>query len=94
MRRDKVKQSGEMFELADAELDAVAGGAANGNALAAGGLVNVALGAANVEVLEGADINVLNGFSIKDVASHNNISVGAVIQALGSGAGVLTGQTQ
>ena len=34
----------EMVELSGAELDAVTGGQANGNAIAAGGLVNVALG--------------------------------------------------
>jgi hypothetical protein len=82
----------KMYELTGSELDAVSAGVAQGNALAAGGLVNVALGAANVGILNGADIDVLNGFTIKDVASHNNISVGAVIQALGGGAAVITRQ--
>jgi hypothetical protein len=86
----------EMVELSGADLDAVAGGQANGVATAAGGLVNVALGAANVEVLRNADIDVdiLNDLTIKNIANHNNISVGALIQVLGGGAAVITRQTQ
>ena len=45
----------EMVELFGAELDAVTGGQAQGGAVAAGGLVNVALGAANVDVLRAAE---------------------------------------
>ena len=83
----------EIMELSGADLDAVSGGGqANGVGTAAGGLVNVALGAANVSVLDGAEISVLDGFSIQDVANENNISVGAVIQVLGGGAAVLTRQ--
>lgn len=84
----------EMVELSGADLDAVAGGQANGVATAAGGLVNVALGAANVEVLEAADINVdiIDDVTIKNIANNNNISVGALIQVLGGGGAVLTRQ--
>lgn len=84
----------EMVELSGADLDAVAGGQANGVATAAGGLVNVALGAANVEVLENANINVdiIDDVTIKNIANNNNISVGALIQVLGGGGAVITRQ--
>jgi hypothetical protein len=67
-----------MVELSGAELDAVTGGQANGVAVAAGGLVNVALGAANVDVLRNANINLndLVDITIRNVANNNNISVG------------------
>jgi hypothetical protein len=86
----------EMVELSGAELDAVTGGQANGVAVAAGGLVNVALGAANVDVLRNANINLndLVDITIRNVANNNNISVGAVLQILGGGAAVITGQLQ
>src|SRR5215510_13807105 len=45
-------------ELSGAELDAVTGGQAIGSPVAAGGLVNVAVGPTNVDVLRGADIDV------------------------------------
>jgi hypothetical protein len=85
-----------MVELSGAELDAVTGGQANGVAVAAGGLVNVALGAANVDVLRNANINLndLVDITIRNVANNNNISVGAVLQILGGGAAVITRQLQ
>lgn len=72
------------------------GGQANGVAVAAGGLVNVALGAANVDVLRNANINLndLVDITIRNVANNNNISVGAVLQILGGGAAVITRQLQ
>jgi hypothetical protein len=84
------------YELSDAELDAVAAGQAQGNALAAGGLVNVALGAANVDVLRNADIDIpiSDVIDIKNVANNNNVSVGAIIQVLGGGAAILQRQLQ
>ncbi|HEY4470326.1 MAG TPA: hypothetical protein VGN21_04075 [Stellaceae bacterium] len=74
------------FELADAELDLVTGGLA----LAAGGLVNLSLNTGNIDVLRNAFQNatILSGFTIQDVASHNNLNVGAIIQALGGGAAI------
>jgi len=65
------------FELADAELDLVA------------------LNTGNIDVLRNAFQNatILSDFTIKDVASHNNLNVGAIIQALGGGAAILQRQT-
>ena len=86
----------EMVGLSGAELDAVTGGQANGNAVAAGGLVNVALGPTNVDVLRGANIDVIDDVTVtlRDIANHNNVSVGALIQVLGGGAAVITRQLQ
>jgi len=86
----------EMVELSGAELDAVTGGQANGNAVAAGGLVNLALGPTNVDVLRNANIDVIDNVTVtlRDIANHNNVSVGALIQVLGGGAAVITGQQQ
>ncbi|HEX6443032.1 MAG TPA: hypothetical protein VF007_12645 [Stellaceae bacterium] len=77
----------EPFELTDTELDLVTGGLS----VAAGGLVNVALTTGDIDVLRNAfqNANILSGFSIRDVASHNNLNVGAIIQALGGGAAIL-----
>jgi hypothetical protein len=74
-------------ELTDAELDLVTGGLS----VAAGGLVNVALTTGDIAVLTNAfqGSTILSGFSIRDVASHNNLNVGAIIQALGGGAAIL-----
>jgi hypothetical protein len=87
----------EMMELSGADLDAVAGGA-QGGALAAGGLVNVALGVGNINVLNDSEIlkniDINDVVDIKDVANNNNVSVGAIIQLLGGGAAVLTRQVQ
>jgi hypothetical protein len=86
----------KMVELSGAELDAVTGGQANGNAVAAGGLVNVALGPTNVDVLRGANIDVIDDVTVtlRDIANHNNVSVGALIQVLGGGAAIITRQLQ
>ena len=86
----------DMVELSGAELDAVTGGQANGNAVAAGGLVNVALGPTNVDVLRNANIDVIDDVTVtlRDIANHNNVSVGALIQVLGGGAAVITRQLQ
>jgi hypothetical protein len=91
-----MSQLPDMVELSDAELDAVTGGQANGNAVAAGGLVNVALGPTNVDVLRNANIDVIDDVTVtlRDIANHNNVSVGALIQVLGGGAAVITGQLQ
>jgi hypothetical protein len=91
-----MSQLPEMVELSGAELDAVTGGQANGNAIAAGGLVNVALGPTNVEVLRNANIDVIDDVTVtlRDIANHNNVSVGALIQVLGGGAAIITRQLQ
>ena len=87
-----MSNASEIIQLSEAELDAVAGG----QAVAAGGLVNVALNDINVDILRNANINVdvLNGLTIKDIANNNNVSVGAIIQVLGGGAAILQRQTQ
>jgi len=89
-----MSQLPDMVELSGAELDAVTGGQANGNAVAAGGLVNVALGPTNVDVLRNANIDVIDDVTVtlRDIANHNNVSVGALIQVLGGGAAVITRQ--
>jgi hypothetical protein len=58
--------------------------------------VGVGLSVENISVLNGSPITVpvLNNVTIRDIANHNNISVGAVIQALGGGAAVITRQVQ
>jgi len=91
-----MSQLPDMVELSGAELDAVTGGQANGNAVAAGGLVNVALGPTNVDVLRNANIDVIDDVTVtlRDIANHNNVSVGALIQVLGGGAAVITRQLQ
>jgi hypothetical protein len=91
-----MSQLTDMVELSGAELDAVTGGQANGNAVAAGGLVNVALGPTNVDVLRGANIDVIDDVTVtlRDIANHNNVSVGALIQVLGGGAAIITRQLQ
>jgi hypothetical protein len=85
-----------VIKLSGTELDAVTGGEANGVAVASGGLVNVVLGAANVDVLRNANINVdiLDNVTIRNIANNNNVSVGALIQILGGGAAVITRQLQ
>jgi hypothetical protein len=54
-------------ELTDAELDAVTGGA-----LVTGGLVNITLD--NISILDNNNVPI----TIKDLANHNNVSVGAI----------------
>jgi hypothetical protein len=80
----------EMTELTNAELDAVAGGQAG----AAGGLVNVALNVENIDILRGADIDVIDDVTVtlRDIAKHNNVGVGALIQVLGGPGAILQRQ--
>ena len=80
----------EMTELTNAELDAVAGGQAD----AAGGLVNVALNVENIDILRGADIDVIDDVTVtlRDIAKHNNVGVGALIQVLGGPGAILQRQ--
>ena len=80
----------EMAELTNAELDAVAGGQAG----AAGGLVNVALNVENIDILRGADIDVIDDVTVtlRDIAKHNNVGVGALIQVLGGPGAILQRQ--
>ncbi|MFL5031187.1 MAG: hypothetical protein ACJ8E1_15035 [Xanthobacteraceae bacterium] len=82
----------EMIPLTDADLDAVAGG----QAVAAGGLVNIALSDINVDVLRNArfDIDVDIPVTIRNVANNNNIAVGALINVLGGPSAILQRQTQ
>ncbi|MFL5070262.1 MAG: hypothetical protein ACJ8D9_11790 [Xanthobacteraceae bacterium] len=81
----------EMIPLTDADLDAVAGG----QAVAAGGLVNIALSDINVDVLRNArfDIDVDIPVTIRNVANNNNIAVGALINVLGGPSAILQRQT-
>jgi len=80
----------KMRELSNAELDAVAGGQAG----AAGGLVNVALNVENIDILRGADIDVIDDVTVtlRDIAKHNNVGVGALIQVLGGPGALLQRQ--
>jgi len=80
----------EMTELTNAELDAVAGGQAG----AAGGLVNVALNVENIDILRGADIDIIDDVTVtlRDIAKHNNVGVGALIQVLGGPGAILQRQ--
>ena len=80
----------QMRELSNAELDAVAGGPAG----AAGGLVNVALNVENIDILRGADIDVIDDVTVtlRDIAKHNNVGVGALIQVLGGPGAILQRQ--
>ena len=75
-------------ELTDGELDLVTGGA-----LVTGGLVNLTLTGNNIQVLQnhGIDINV-SDITIKNLLNNNDLSVGAIIQVLGGGAGILQNQ--
>lgn len=80
----------EMRVLADAELDAVAGGQAG----AAGGLVNIALNVENVDVLRNANIDIIDDVTVtlRDIAKHNNVGVGALINVLGGPSAILQRQ--
>ena len=81
----------DIVELSDAELDLVAGGHG-----VAGGLVNVVLTTDDITILQDAfndiQIDVIDDVTIKNVANNNNISVGAIIQALGGGAAIVQRQ--
>ena len=79
----------EPTELMDAELDLVTGGLA----VAAGGLVNLALSTGNIAILSNHGIDVTVGdVTIQNIANNNNLSVGAIIQLLGGGAAILQHQ--
>jgi hypothetical protein len=82
----------EPVELTDAELDMVTGGLA----VASEGLVNLSLNAENIDVARNAlqNASIANGLTIKDIANNLNLSVGAVVQALGGGAAILQRQAQ
>ena len=81
----------EITELSDADLDVVAGG----QAVAAGGLANVAVNVEQVDVLRNADIDVIDDVTVtlRDIAKHNNIGVGALINVLGGPSGIFQGQS-
>jgi len=80
----------EITELTDAELDAVAGG----QAAAAGGLVNVALNVENVDILRGANFDIIDDVTVtlRDIARNNNVGVGALINVLGGPSAILQRQ--
>jgi hypothetical protein len=82
----------EPVELSDAELNLVTGGHLAHGHLVHGGLVNVVLSDVNVEILTDGGLIVNVDDSIKDIANNNNVSVGAIIQLLGGGAGILQNQ--
>lgn len=71
----------EMVELSGPELDAVTGGAA----AALGGLANVAVNAENIDILRNAQFDIIDDVTVtlRDIAKHNNVGVGALIQVLG-----------
>jgi len=75
--------------LTDAELDLVTGG---NNAVAGFGLANIALSTGNIDILRNADIDVLSGNTLRDIANNNNVGVGVLIQALGGVAALLQHQ--
>jgi hypothetical protein len=85
-----MSQLPEMFELSGAELDAVTGG----QAVAAGGLVNLALSDINVDILRNADINVdvIDDVTLRNIANNNNVGVGVLLNLLGGPAGFLINQ--
>jgi hypothetical protein len=81
----------EITELSGAELDAVAGG----QAAAAGGLANIAVNVENVDILRNANIDVIDDVTVtlRDIAQHNNVGVGALINVLGGPSAILQRQT-
>jgi len=100
MRSHKEKNMTEMYELNDAELDAVAAGAAaNSNA---GGVVAAAVAAAidtlTLDFLNNSlpdfRISVVEGdITVQNLANGNNVGIGVLVNALGlSGLGI--GQRQ
>lgn len=82
--------SPEITELSDAELDAVAGGQAG----AAGGVANVALNVENVDILRNAQFDIIDDVTVtlRDIAKHNNVGVGALINVLGGPSAILQRQ--
>ena len=61
---------------------------------AAGGLVNIALNVENVDVLRNADIDIIDDVTVtlRDIAKHNNVGVGALINVLGGPSAILQRQ--
>jgi len=94
------KNMSEMYELNDAELDAVAAGAGAG--AGAGGVVAAAVAAAidtiDIDVLNDSlknfRVSVIEGdVTVENVASGNNVGLGVLVNVLGlSGLGI--GQNQ
>jgi hypothetical protein len=90
----------KMYELNDAELDAVAAGAGAG--AGAGGLVAVAAAIAvdQIDVLNNSLNNFVvsvldnNTVTVKNVANGNNVGLGVLINALGGPAAIRSIQTQ
>jgi hypothetical protein len=84
----------EIVELSDAELDAVAGG----QSAAAGGLANIAVNVEEVDILNDSlnNLEIIDDVTvtIRDIAKHNNIGVGALINALGGPSAILQRHTQ
>lgn len=81
----------KMYELNDAELDAVAAGANAG--AGAGGLVAVAVGAAidtvDIDVLNrslnnfSVKVDALNNVTVSNIANGNQVGLGVLVNALG-----------
>ncbi len=80
----------EMSVLSDAELDAVAGG----QSVAAGGLANIAVNVENVDILRNAQFDIIDDVTVtlRDIAKHNNVGVGALINVLGGPSAILQRQ--
>jgi hypothetical protein len=89
-----MKNLPELTELSDADLDAVAGG----QSVAAGGLANVAVNVEDVQILNGSlnNIEIIDDVTvtIRDIAKHNNVGVGVLINALGGPSAILQRHTQ
>lgn len=75
----------KMYELNDAELDAVAAGAGNG--LGIGGLAGVGVGVGSINLLNNASRVVSvdhNQVTISDFANGNAVSLGVAANLLGT----------
>jgi hypothetical protein len=75
----------EMYELNDAELDAVAAG--QGNGLGIGGLVGAGVGIGSISLLDNADRVVSvdhNRVNISDFLNGNAVSLGVAANILGT----------
>lgn len=83
-------QLSTMRELTGPELDAVCGG----QAVAAGGLANIALNVENVDILRNADIDVdvIDDVTLRNIANNNNVGVGALINVLGGPSAIFNRQ--
>ena len=93
----------KMYELNDAELDAVAAGAGAG--AGAGGVVAAAVAAAidtvSIDVLNNSlnnldlNIEVIEGdIVVQNLANGNNVGIGVLVNALGGPAALGIGQRQ